>query len=151
VTRPREPRGPAEPGEPGDGPRRRRRAGRDVGPRPLKDGLDEAVARLRGGSAHSGHSAHPAHSAGATAATLFSRWGEICGPAVAKHARPIRLTAGTLEVVVDHPAWATELRMQSSTILARVTEAAGETADRLVVRVRPGLWPDESERGGAVG
>lgn len=126
----------------GDRSRRRGRNRRDLGPRPLKDGLGEAVAGLRG---------RPGRPAGPRGATLFSSWAEICGPAVARHARPVRLTSGTLEVVVDHPAWATELRLQSSTVLPRVSAAVGETVDRLVVRVRPGLWSDPGEDRGGVG
>ncbi len=69
--------------------------------------------------------------------TVFSRWEEIVGPAVARHVRPIRLEGGTLLVAVDQPAWATQVRALAPGILARLGEEAGELLDRLEVVVRP--------------
>ena len=42
--------------------------------------------------------------------TLFRRWDDIVGPAVAAHVRPVRVDGATLVVSADHPAWATQIR-----------------------------------------
>ncbi len=67
---------------------------------------------------------------------LFSEWAEIVGPAMAEHVRPQRLDAEALVVVVDHPAWATQVRRLADTLLDRVTAHTGvERPGRLDVRV----------------
>jgi predicted nucleic acid-binding Zn ribbon protein len=68
---------------------------------------------------------------------VFSRWDEIAGPALARHARPLRLTPGELVVAVDEPAWATQVRSLASELLQRVGEVAGEAPRHLRVTVRP--------------
>lgn len=73
----------------------------------------------------------------AAVGTVFSRWEELVGPAVARHARPLRLEEGTLVVAVDQPPWATQLRVLAPGILARLTEQTGERLVRLEVVVRP--------------
>ncbi len=121
--------------EPPDPPPRRRRAPRSAaGPRPLSTSLDAAVARLG-----SDRAAPPA---GATAlGALFSRWDEIAGAALAGHVWPLELTAGTLLVAVDHPAWATQVRSLSAELLARVGSVCGTAPSALKVVVRPGKGP----------
>ena len=42
---------------------------------------------------------------------VFSRWDEIVGTALAAHLRPVRVDGRALVVTVDHPAWATQARM----------------------------------------
>jgi predicted nucleic acid-binding Zn ribbon protein len=76
---------------------------------------------------------------GATAlAAVFARWEEVVGPQVAAHAQPVSIRAGTLVVGVDAPAWATQLRLLTATLLARLDEVAGPGAVSAVeVRVRP--------------
>ncbi|HUA95834.1 MAG TPA: DUF721 domain-containing protein [Acidimicrobiales bacterium] len=111
------------------GRRRRRPAGPDTGPRPLTEGLDEALDRLV-----------PSTQEGAAPGALgavFSRWDEIAGPALARHARPLRLTPGELVVAVDEPAWATQVRSLAGELLRRVGEVAGEAPTQLRVTVRP--------------
>lgn len=67
---------------------------------------------------------------------VFSRWAEMVGPALAAHAHPASLTARSLVVVVDHPAWATEVRWLAPGLLARLAEIAGEqVAEAVEVRV----------------
>jgi predicted nucleic acid-binding Zn ribbon protein len=51
---------------------------------------------------------------------VFSRWEQLVGPDIAAHARPRSLRQGTLLVLVDHPAWATQLRFLASDLLARI-------------------------------
>ena len=78
---------------------------------------------------------------------VFGRWAELVGPDVAAHATPLSLRDGVLTVVVDHPAWATSLRLLSADLLRRI--APHGDATELVVRVdlpgrHPRLPPAES-------
>lgn len=71
-------------------------------------------------------------------AVVFRRWEELVGSAVAAHCHPVSLVRSTLVVSVDHPAWATQLKYLSATVLTKITETVGhEVASRLDVRVRP--------------
>ncbi|HLW44833.1 MAG TPA: DUF721 domain-containing protein [Acidimicrobiales bacterium] len=128
-------------------PRRRRRGGTGDGPRPLDQSLDDVVRGLSAppggarrttaaGAAPAGPSGGRPTSAAAFGA-VFSRWEELVGPAVARHAKPLRLDGGTLVVAVDQPAWATQVRVLAPGILARLTEQTGERLERLDVVVRP--------------
>jgi predicted nucleic acid-binding Zn ribbon protein len=70
---------------------------------------------------------------------LFGRWDDAVGPAVSAHVRPIRLDEGVLIVEVDEPAWATQVKFLSTTIIDRLAEVAHVRVERLEVRVaRPG-------------
>ncbi len=70
---------------------------------------------------------------------LNERWTEAVGEAIAAHAHPERIEAGRLTVVVDDPAWATELRYHSSRILAALNADSGAaTISELHLRVHPG-------------
>jgi predicted nucleic acid-binding Zn ribbon protein len=95
----------------------------DAGPRRVAESLDAVV--------------RPIAPQGATAfGTIFGRWEEIVGPAVAAHVRPVRATAEAIVVAADHPAWATQVRALGPTLLAQIAEAAGFTPARLEVIVR---------------
>ncbi|MGC8471031.1 MAG: DciA family protein [Acidimicrobiales bacterium] len=120
------------------GRRARRGAELDHGPRPLGEVLDEVVAGLAPPAARgSGSAGAPPGAAPSAAAlgTVFSRWEELVGSSVARHTRPLRIGGGTLVVEVDQPAWATQLRILSPGILARLTERTGEPIERLDVVV----------------
>ena len=68
---------------------------------------------------------------------VFKQWEQIVGTAVAAHATPVEMGREALVVVVDHPAWATQLRGLSTEILSKVAAASGEEAPAtLRVRVR---------------
>lgn len=69
---------------------------------------------------------------------IFGRWEEVVGAAVAAHVRPLRVQDTTLVVVVDHPAWATQMRHLAPQVLGRLREVCGPTnaPERLEVRVR---------------
>jgi predicted nucleic acid-binding Zn ribbon protein len=69
--------------------------------------------------------------------TVFSRWEELVGASLARHARPLRLEAGVLVVAVDRPPWATQVRALAPGILERLAEHSGEELERLDVVVRP--------------
>jgi predicted nucleic acid-binding Zn ribbon protein len=102
----------------------RRLRDRDDSPRPIKDSLDVLAGRLGA----------PGVSA---LAAVFRHWEDAVGPAVATHARPVSLVRGTLVVEVDDSVWATQLRFLASTIVERLTAAAGpDSVARIDVRVR---------------
>jgi predicted nucleic acid-binding Zn ribbon protein len=67
---------------------------------------------------------------------LFSRWDEIAGTRLARHARPLRLADGVLVVAVDQPAWATQVRALGPALLTKMGEVTGHFPDRLEVTVR---------------
>jgi predicted nucleic acid-binding Zn ribbon protein len=68
-------------------------------------------------------------------ADLDQRWDEVVGPALAARSRPGRLAGGVLVVVVESPAWATQLRYLTGQIAGRATAVGGaEVRDvRIVV------------------
>ena len=93
-------------------------------PRRVADDLDAVLGRLGGGSAE-------------VTGIVFRQWAEAVGAAIAVHASPVALRGTTLVVAVDQPAYATQLRMMSNQLIARLTELAGPGAvDALDVRVR---------------
>lgn len=98
--------------------------GRHEGPRPLGASLD-AVTRRLGVDDSKGFG------------RLFAQWPAIVGEAMAAHVQPVRLDQGSLVVVVDHPAWATQIRRLGDDLLQRVAEeTGGARPTRLEVRVR---------------
>ncbi len=104
--------------------RPRRRSGDDPGPRRIEDSLD-SVSRQLGLEDSRGLGA------------VFSRWEEIVGPAMAEHVQPYRLDAESLVVTVDHPAWATQVRHLSESLLDRVADQTGvPKPPRLDIRIR---------------
>ena len=104
--------------------KRRRHGTTGREPRPIKDSL-RAVTSGFGSRGR--------------AIDLGERWAQAVGEAIAAHAQPERLEAGRLIVVVDDPAWATELRYHSSRILAALNaETGAATISELRLRVHPG-------------
>ncbi len=96
----------------------------DTGPRPLQASLD-AVSRSMGQRDAEGHG------------RLFAHWGDIVGPAMAAHVTPVRLDEVALVVTVDHPAWATQVRLMGDELLDRVSvETGAPRPARMEVRVR---------------
>ncbi len=86
---------------------------RGPGPRPVAESLDRLSRSLGGPPA-------------TVLSRLFASWPELVGDAVAAHARPRSLRHGVLVVMVDEPAWATQLRWLEARLLERVGEVAGE-------------------------
>lgn len=58
-------------------------------------------------------------------ADLASRWEEVVGPDLAARSRPGRLAGGVLQVVVESPAWAAQLRYLTGQIAGRATAVGG--------------------------
>lgn len=94
----------------------------DAEPRRVSESLDRITRRLGG----------PASS---VFASLFAGWEELVGPDIAAHSRPVSLRRGVLVLMVDHPAWATQLRFMTSELLVRICEAVG-TSDVAEIQVR---------------
>lgn len=101
---------------------------------------------------------HLGASSTSTVQQVFGRWPELVGPQVAAHSRAVRLRDGILSLVVDEPAWATQLRLLEADLLTRLTEVLGPgVVTGLRVRVGPleGSGPgsepgrDPSSRGGS--
>ncbi|WP_348789565.1 DciA family protein [Leifsonia sp. NPDC080035] len=53
---------------------------------------------------------------------LLDRWVELAGEETAKHAVPDQIADGVLVVRCESTAWATQLRMMRSELLARIAE-----------------------------
>jgi len=60
--------------------------------------------------------------------TLNSQWEDIVGPAIAQHAQVRSVRDGECTIVVDGPAWATQLRYAANDLLGRVNERCGDGA-----------------------
>jgi hypothetical protein len=74
-------------------------------------------------------------------ARLVAAWSDIVGPTLGAHSRVRALRDGVLEIVVDSPAWATELRYLADDLIQRVSRLVGPgvvTAVRASVDVPPG-------------
>jgi predicted nucleic acid-binding Zn ribbon protein len=70
-----------------------------------------------------------------TAAGLLPRWEQIVGVDIAAHCRPEKLVAGELTCVAESTAWATQLRLMSRQVLARIAAEVGpDVVGRLQVR-----------------
>jgi predicted nucleic acid-binding Zn ribbon protein len=57
---------------------------------------------------------------------VIGRWPQIVGPEIAQHCAPVVFAEGVLTVRADSTAWATQLRLLSSSLLARLAEDVGE-------------------------
>lgn len=58
--------------------------------------------------------------------SVMGRWPAIVGPEVAQHCTPVTFEAGVLTVRADSTAWATQLRMLTSSILGRLEGEVGK-------------------------
>jgi predicted nucleic acid-binding Zn ribbon protein len=57
--------------------------------------------------------------------SVMGRWPQIVGPEVARHCAPVTFEGGVLTVRADSTAWATQIRLLSSSILGRLEVEAG--------------------------
>ncbi|TQM55108.1 DUF721 domain-containing protein [Humibacillus xanthopallidus] len=60
--------------------------------------------------------------------SVMGRWPEIVGADIAAHVEPVSFTDGVLTVRADSTAWATQIRLLASSLLARVEEEIGAGA-----------------------
>lgn len=60
-----------------------------------------------------------------TAAGVLAGWDRLVGPEIAEHCRPASLTDGELVLIAESSAWATQLRLLTRTMTARLTEQVG--------------------------
>ena len=56
---------------------------------------------------------------------VMGLWATIVGPEVAAHATPVSFEAGELVLAADSTAWATQMRLLTPTLLARLAEELG--------------------------
>ncbi|HLL66604.1 MAG TPA: DciA family protein [Micromonosporaceae bacterium] len=61
----------------------------------------------------------------AAEATVFGEWARVVGDDVAGHCRPVKLEHGELTVEAESTAWATQLRMLATKLLARIAREVG--------------------------
>lgn len=59
------------------------------------------------------------------AGSVMGRWPEIVGSQVSEHCEPVSFEGGVLSVRADSTAWATQIRLLSSSLLARIAESVG--------------------------
>ncbi|HVB00578.1 MAG TPA: DUF721 domain-containing protein [Acidimicrobiales bacterium] len=71
-------------------------------------------------------------------ARIINLWPSVVGERMNAHATPSKIDGKELIVSVDHPAWATEIRMQSSRIVSQLeSELKSPLINRLKVHVLP--------------
>ena len=58
--------------------------------------------------------------------TVFAQWPQVVGEQIAEHATPTALRDGILSVAAESTAWATQLRMVQSQLLAKIAAAVGD-------------------------
>jgi predicted nucleic acid-binding Zn ribbon protein len=67
--------------------------------------------------------------------SVFGRWAEIVGHDLAAHTRPDAFADGELAVIADSTAWATQVRLLASVLVARLNAELGHgTVRRVKVR-----------------
>ena len=58
--------------------------------------------------------------------SVVGRWPQIVGPEIARHCEPVSFQDGILTIRADSTAWATQLRLLTSTLMGRLAEDVGE-------------------------
>ena len=71
----------------------------------------------------------------AAVGSVFGSWPQIVGPQLAAHTSPESFDDGELLVSADSPAWATQVRLLTPQLIARLAEELGaDTVRRVRVR-----------------
>lgn len=70
-------------------------------------------------------------------ARVFADWAGLVGPDVAAHCQPATLRDGELTVRAQSTAWATQLRLLSGTLLARIVAEVGPDVVAKIVITGP--------------
>lgn len=99
---------------------------------PISESLSAVIRSLRNDSPGTAAEPHLARQMG----SVFGRWTEAVGEAVAAHVKPLKLDGTKLVVEVDDPAWATQLRFLETTVKQRLHEIAGADIETIETRVR---------------
>lgn len=94
-------------------------------PQPLVSGIENLIAER-------------AWQVDVQAGAVFGRWSQIVGGEVAQHSGPTAFEDGMLTVRADSTAWATQLRLLSSSILAAIERQVGVDVVRELKIVGPG-------------
>ena len=98
-------------------------------PEPIEDIVDRVMAKVSGGRA-------------APAALLSARWNEVVGEAFSGRTRPGSCESGRLVILVADGATASKLRFNTSQIMQKARQIAGEgKVSSIAFRVSPGLRP----------
>jgi predicted nucleic acid-binding Zn ribbon protein len=85
--------------------------------------------------------------------SVFGRWEQIVGEALAAHTRPGGFTDGELLVIADSTAWATQVRLLRAQLIRRLnSELGGGTVTGVKVRgpmppQQRGQWRVRDTRG----
>jgi predicted nucleic acid-binding Zn ribbon protein len=106
---------------PGSAPQRRRRVGSGGAAEGRRDGRDFALI----GDQVESIVADRGWDVDVAAGAVMGRWPQIVGVELAAHAAPVTFEDGVLTVRCDSTAWATQLRLMQSQLLARITEDVG--------------------------
>jgi predicted nucleic acid-binding Zn ribbon protein len=70
-----------------------------------------------------------------TAAGVLANWDKLVGAEIAEHCSPLSLVDGELVLVAESSAWATQLRLLTRTMTARIREQVGaDVVTKIVVR-----------------
>jgi hypothetical protein len=77
-----------------------------------------------------------------TFARLVDGWNDVVGDAVAQHSRPRGVRNGVLDIAVDAPAWATQLRYLEADLVDRASRLVGPG---VVAAVRISVDPGSAE------
>ena len=64
-------------------------------------------------------------SADVTVGSVMGRWSEIVGADLAAHVRPVTFEGSVLSVQADSTAWATQIRLLTSSLLGRIDAVVG--------------------------
>jgi hypothetical protein len=64
---------------------------------------------------------------------VFGQWVQVVGEQIAEHSQPTALRDGVLTIAAESTAWATQLRLVQSQVLAKIAAAVG---DGVVTSVR---------------
>lgn len=98
-------------------------------PERIEDIVDRLMAKVSGGRA-------------APAALLSARWNEVVGDTFADKTRPGSCESGRLVILVVDGATASKMRFNTSQIMQKAREVAGEgKVSSIAFRVSPGLRP----------
>jgi predicted nucleic acid-binding Zn ribbon protein len=76
-----------------------------------------------------------------SAARVLAEWDRLVGPEISDHCRPASLVDGELVLVAESTAWATQLRLLTRTLTARLAEHVGPGVVATIV-VRGPSQPD---------